>query len=107
MLILKLCSQLYMTVEQTVEIFQNAEKNLVHSLRAQLNHRLKKKKRERHFVMTRLRLVNRRFYRDRIHFLHQTYVDHASLHQIFSVSDNQYMHYIDHCSIVDRITSLR
>ncbi|CAF1535325.1 unnamed protein product [Adineta ricciae] len=49
-------------------------KLLLHSLRLQLKHPLKRKK-ERHFIVERLQLLDQQFYLDHIRCLYQTYFD--------------------------------
>ncbi len=60
-------------------------KLLLHSLRLQLNYRLKKKK-EQNFILSRLKIFDQKFCLDQIYYLYQTYFDLGSQHQIWLVS---------------------
>ena len=61
------------------------QKLLLHSLRLQLNHRLKKKKEQR-FILLRLEILDQQFYLDQIRSLYQTYFDLGLQHQMWPVS---------------------
>jgi hypothetical protein len=60
-------------------------KLLLHSLRLQLNHPLKKKK-EQNFILSRLKIVDQQFCLDQIRHLYQTYCDLGLQHKIWPVS---------------------
>ena len=62
-------------------------KLLVHSLQLHFNYYgLKRKKKERCFLLTRLKLFDRQFYLDQIRHLYQFYFDQGLKHQIWLVS---------------------
>ena len=61
------------------------QKLLLHSLRLHLNNRLKKKK-EQHFILSRLQIVDQQFCLNQIGHLYQTYFDLGSQYQIWLVS---------------------
>lgn len=60
-------------------------KLLLHSLHLQLNCRLKKKK-EQHFILVLLKIMDRQFCLEQIHYLYQTYLKLGLQHQVLSVS---------------------
>ena len=61
------------------------QKLLLHSLRLHLNNRLKKKK-EQHFILSRLRIVDQQFCLNQIRYSYQTYFDLGSQYQMWPVS---------------------
>ncbi|CAF1525609.1 unnamed protein product [Adineta ricciae] len=62
------------TVYKQSKYLRMPRKLLLHSLRLQLKHPLKRKK-ERHFIVERLQLLDQQFYLDYIRCLYQTYFD--------------------------------
>ncbi|CAF1449613.1 unnamed protein product [Adineta ricciae] len=62
------------TVYKQSKYLRMPRKLLLHSLRLQLKHPLKRKK-ERHFIVERLQLLDQQFYLDHIRCLYQTYFD--------------------------------
>ncbi len=58
---------------------------LLHSLHLQLNYRLQKKK-EQHFILSRLELFDQQFCLDQIHYLYQTYFNLGLQHEMWPVS---------------------
>ena len=63
------------------------KKLLFHSLRLQLNHPIKKKK-ERSFILTRLKLLDQQFCLGMDQYLYQSYSAEGSQHKIWPVSEN-------------------
>jgi hypothetical protein len=58
---------------------------LLHSLHLQLNCALKKKK-EQHFILSRLKTIDQQFCLEQIRSLHQTYFDLGLQQQLWPVS---------------------
>jgi len=58
---------------------------LLHSLHLQLNYRLTKKK-EQHFILSRLELFDQQFCLDQIRYLYQTYFNLGLQHEMWPVS---------------------
>jgi hypothetical protein len=61
-------------------------KLLFHSLHLQLNYRLKWKKKERRFILSRLELFDQQFCLDQIRYLYQTYFNLGLQHEMWPVS---------------------
>ena len=61
------------------------KKLLLHSLRLQLNHPLKRKK-EKAFILRRLTLLDQQFCVNMDHNLYYSYLRHGALHKLWPVS---------------------
>ena len=73
------------TVYKQSKYLKMPRKLLLHSLRLQLKHPLKRKK-ERHFIVERLQLLDQQFYLDHIRCLYQTYFDQGLKFHMWPVS---------------------
>jgi hypothetical protein len=78
-------SQENLTFYKPSKYLKMPRKLLLHSLRLQLNHRLKKKK-EQGFMVSRLQIVDQQFCLDQIRHLYQTYFDLGLKSQVWPVS---------------------
>jgi hypothetical protein len=75
------------TLYESSKYLRMPRKLLLHSLHFQLNnHRLKWKKKERRFILSRLELFDRQFCLDQIRDLYQFYFDQGLKYQIWPVS---------------------
>jgi hypothetical protein len=63
-----------------------SRKLLLHSLRFQLKHPLKKKKEKRNFILLRLKISDQQFCVDQIRYLYQMYFGLGLQHQTWPVS---------------------
>ena len=73
------------TIYKLSKYLKMPRKLLLHSLRLQLNQKLKKKKEQR-FILERLHLFDKQFYLEQIHYLYQTYFNLGSQYKIWPVS---------------------
>nr|ABQ08076.1 hypothetical protein [Adineta vaga]ABQ08081.1 hypothetical protein [Adineta vaga] len=70
------------TFNKSSKYLRMPRKLLLHSLRLQLNHPIKKKK-ETRFILTRLQLLDHQFCLDRIRYLYQSYYDQGMKFQMW------------------------
>ena len=79
------CSQDKKNLYKLSKYLKMPRKLLLHSLRLYLNNRLKGKK-EQHFILSRLRIVDQQFCLNQIRYLYQTYFDQGAKYQMWPVS---------------------
>ena len=79
------CSQDKDNLYKLSKYLKMPRKLLLHSLRLHLSDRLKKKK-EKHFILSRLRIVDQQFCLNQIRYLYQTYFDQGAKYQMWPVS---------------------
>ena len=82
------CSQEKDNLYKISKYLKMPRKLLLHSLRLHLNNRLKKKK-EQHFILARLHIVDQQFCLNQIRYLYQTYFDQGAKYQMWPVSTTE------------------